>query len=43
MTGTQHLLSVADLGPEGISEVLHVAEAFAEVVSEAGTVTPTAS
>ncbi len=31
MTGTQHLLSVADLGPEGISEVLHVAEAFAEV------------
>ena len=31
MTGTPHLLSVADLGPEGISEVLHVAEAFAEV------------
>ena len=31
MTGTRHLLSVADLGPEGISEVLHVAEAFAEV------------
>ncbi|HUE05930.1 MAG TPA: aspartate carbamoyltransferase catalytic subunit, partial [Acidimicrobiales bacterium] len=31
MTATQHLLSVVDLGPEGISEVLHVAEAFAEV------------
>jgi aspartate carbamoyltransferase catalytic subunit len=31
VTGTQHLLSVADLGPDGIGEVLHVAEAFAEV------------
>ena len=31
VTGTRHLLSVADLGPEGIAEVLHVAEAFAEV------------
>ncbi len=27
----QHLLSVSDLGPEGIAEVLRVAEAFAEV------------
>ena len=27
----RHLLSVADLGPEGIAEVLRVAEAFAEV------------
>ncbi len=31
MTGTQHLLSVADLGPDDIAEVLRVAEAFAEV------------
>ena len=33
MTATtcQHLLSVADLGTEGIAEVLRVAEAFAEV------------
>ncbi len=31
MTGTQHLLSVADLGADGIAEVLRVAEAFAEV------------
>ena len=31
VTGTQHLLSVADLGPDGIAEVLRVAEAFAEV------------
>jgi aspartate carbamoyltransferase catalytic subunit len=27
----QHVLSVSDLGPEGIAEVLRVAEAFAEV------------
>jgi aspartate carbamoyltransferase catalytic subunit len=27
----QHLLSVSDLGPDGIAEVLRVAEAFAEV------------
>src|SRR5208283_6188670 len=31
MTSPHHLLSVADLGADGISEVLHVAEAFAEV------------
>ena len=31
VTGPRHLLSVADLGPEGIAEVLRVAEAFAEV------------
>ena len=31
MTGSRHLLSVSDLGTDGIAEVLHVAEAFAEV------------
>jgi aspartate carbamoyltransferase catalytic subunit len=31
VTGTRHLLSVADLGPDDIAEVLQVAEAFAEV------------
>jgi len=31
MSGPQHLLSVADLGRDGIAEVLRVAEAFAEV------------
>ncbi len=31
VTGPQHLLSVADLGADGIAEVLRVAEAFAEV------------
>ena len=31
MTPPQHLLSVADLGTDGIAEVLRVAEAFAEV------------
>ena len=31
MSGPQHLLSVADLGREGIAEVLRVAESFAEV------------
>ncbi|HXB36743.1 MAG TPA: aspartate carbamoyltransferase catalytic subunit [Acidimicrobiales bacterium] len=31
MSGPQHLLSVADLGRDGIAEVLRVAESFAEV------------
>ncbi len=31
MTHPQHLLSIADLGTDGIAEVLRVAEAFAEV------------
>ncbi len=31
MTGARHLLSVSDLGADGIAEVLRVAEAFAEV------------
>jgi len=31
VSGPQHLLSVADLGREGIAEVLRVAESFAEV------------
>jgi aspartate carbamoyltransferase catalytic subunit len=41
MGGVHHLLSVADLGAEGIAEVLHVAEAFAEVERRAIPKVPT--